>query len=179
MMEKHLLIAGHPQQNILFAGHIFLEAAIEAGWRAACMDSGEQGEVAFCTLVIRKETAPGRRAAMPDAALLASLDAANVFERTVKPGGLLVLNARAMRRPTLRRDVDVVVIPVSDAAKADPALATLTLLGALAALTGWVSVDDVRVILRKSCTGEAACRAFDEGVAFIDTMLLNSASAAA
>jgi len=177
-MEKRILFAGNSDQGILYAGQVLIEAAVEAGWHAACIDSGRQGDVEHCIIVISRDPLRRSHAAMPEVGMLVSLPAADAFERAVRPGGLLVLNASDIRRPVLRRDVDVVMVPVQEDA-ADPALATLTLLGALVTLTGWMPVDEVMTVVDKSCVGDAACAAFRRGVSFVEEMLVNASSEAA
>ncbi len=178
MMEKRILFAGNSDQGILYAGQVLIEAAVDAGWHAACISSGLQGEVVHCMIVISSEPLQRRSADMPNVGMLVSLPAADAFERTIRPKGLLVLNAALIRRPILRRDVDVIMVPVSDAWN-DPSLATLTLLGALVALTGWMPVDDVMAVVRRSCVGESACNAFRQGAAFVEEMLVSASSEAA
>jgi len=178
-MEKRILFAGNSDQGILYAGQVLIEAAVEAGWRAACVDSGRQGDVIYCSILLSKEPLSRSGLGMPDVGMLGSLSAADVFERTVKPRGLLVLNASEIRRPVLRRDVDVVMAPVYPMAAEDPTLATLTLLGVLVSLTGWMPVDDVMQVVRRSCVGDAACDAFRYGVTFVEEMVMNASSEAA
>lgn len=178
-MEKRILFAGNVDQGILYAGQVLIEAAVEAGWRAACVDSGQQGDIIYCSILLSNEPLSQIGAAMPDVGMLASLSAANAFERMVKSGGLLVLNASDIRRPVLRRDVDVVMAPAFPMAAEDPVLATLTLLGVLVNLTGWMPIDVVIQVVRKSCVGDAACAAFRYGVTFVEEMVMNASSEAA
>jgi hypothetical protein len=53
------------------------------------------------------------------------------------------------------------------------------LLGALVALTGWMSIEEVMAVVRKSCVGDAACTAFLDGAMFVEEMLMNVSSKAA
>jgi 2-oxoglutarate ferredoxin oxidoreductase subunit gamma len=177
-MEKRILFAGNSDQGILYAGQVLIEAAVEAGWHAACIDSGRQGNVEHCIIMLSREPLQRGRAAMPEVGMLTSLSAADAFERTIKPGGLLVLNATEIRRPVLRRDVDVVMVPTREATE-DPSLATLTLLGALVALTDWTTIDEVMTVVRKSCKGDTACDAFQQGASFIEEMMMNASAEAA
>jgi 2-oxoglutarate ferredoxin oxidoreductase subunit gamma len=176
-MEKHILFAGNSDQGILYAGQVLIEAAVEAGWHAACVDSGRQGDVVHCIIALGHEPLQ-RGPAMPEVGMLVNLPAADAFERAIRPGGLLVLNATGIRRPVLRRDVDVVMVPAGEDGD-DPSLATLTLLGALVALTGWMPVDAVMAVVNKSCVGDAACAAFRRGAVFVEEMLMNTSTEAA
>ncbi len=178
-MEKRILFAGNSDQGILYAGQVLIEAAVEAGWRAACVDSGRQGDVIYCSILLSKDLLSRSGVGMPDVGMLGSRPAADIFERTIKPGGLLVLNAADIRRPVLRRDVDVVMAPAFPGAAQDPALVTLTLLGVLVSLTGWMAVDDVMQVVRRSCVGDAECAAFRYGVTFVEEMVMNASSEAA
>ncbi len=177
-MEALILFAGNSNQGILYAGQAFIEAAIEGGWHAACVDSGRQRDVEHCVIMLSRKPLRRGPAAMPEVGMLASLPAADAFERAIKPGGLLVLNAQEIRRPVLRRDVDVVMVPVAETPE-DPSLATLTLLGALVALTDWTPVDEVMTVVRKSCVGDEACKAFQRGAFFVEEMLTSASAEAA
>jgi len=175
-MEKVILFAGHPQQGILYVGQVLIESALEAGWRAACISSDLQMGVMHCTVMLSDQPIQKHPAAAPDIGVLLSLPAANYFERAVKSGGLLVMNASEIRRPMLRHDADVVLVPTGQEETGDPALAALTLLGALIALTGWMSVKQVMQVVRKTCVGENACTAFQRGALFVEDVLASAST---
>lgn len=178
IMEKVILFAGHAEQGILYVGQVLIEAALEAGWRAACISSDMQMDVMHCTVMISDQPIQQRHVAAPDIGVLLSLSAANYFERAVKSGGLLVMNASEIRRPLLRRDADVALVPTEQEEAGDPALAALTLLGALIALTGWMPVSQVMQVVRRTCVDEDACSAFQRGALFIEDMLVSASTEA-
>ncbi len=170
-MNAHILFAGALDQGILYVSQIFLEAAMEEGWRAVCISSTEQDGVIQCHVAISDDTAARLQRAQPDVALLASRKAADLLEYSVKPDGLLIMNASQVRRPARRHDVDVVFVPTEpEGEDKEPALASVILLGALIALTGWVSLDRVSRILRKSCKDETICGAFRRGAAYVESI---------
>ncbi len=170
-MEAHILFAGAPDQGVLYVSQVFLEAAMEEGWHAACLSSSSRGEITQCLVAVSDAPLVRSHAAQPDVALLASARAADQLEYSVKPNGLLILNASQVRRPPRRHDVDVIFAPTEpDGGEEDPALATIILLGALVSLTGWLSPDSVSKILQRSCKDEAVCQAFRRGVAYIESI---------
>ncbi len=177
-MVNRILFAGNSEQNILYAGQVLIEAAADAGWHAICVDSGCQAGVEHCVIMLGREPLRRESKELPNVGVLASLAAADVFERSIRPGGLLVLNAAQIRRPVLRRDADVFMVPVAITPE-DPALATMTLLGALISITGWISVESALAVVRKSCMGDRVCAAFRSGAAFVDQMLVGASSKAA
>ncbi|HEY80571.1 MAG TPA: hypothetical protein G4O05_05770 [Caldilineae bacterium] len=170
-MEAHILFAGDLDQGILYVSQVFLEAAMEEGWRAVRVSSSEQDGVIQCQVVISDDALARLQRAQPDVALLASCKAADLLEYSVKPDGLLIMNASQVRRPARRHDVDVVFAPTEpEDGDKEPVLASAILLGALIALTGWVSLDRVSRILQKSCKDEAICWAFRRGAAYVESI---------
>ena len=167
-MEKRVLFAGNPEQDILYVSHIFVEAAIEAGWYAMRLTSGVRAGVAHCTVAISHQPISNTSYAPPDIGVFFSLPAADRFEQTIMPNGLLVMNATAIRRPILRHDVDVALVPTTpEEEECDPTLSALILLGALIALTGWTSQEEMIGAVRRACSKGEACRALLRGMAFV------------
>ena len=171
VMEKYVLFAGNPDQGIRYVGELFIEALAEAGWHAVCVTSSVQAGVAQCLVAISDQSISERYRSSPDVGVMLSQAAADRYESAIKPAGLLVMNASAIRRPALRRDTDVVFVPTEQEEEdADPILSTLIVFGALMALTGWASQEEVMEVVRKACTKDEACRALQRGIAFIDDM---------
>lgn len=167
-----MLFAGDPDQGVRYVGKLFIEALAEAGWHAVCVTSGVQAGVAQCLVAMNDHPVSERYRASPDVGVMLSQAAADRYESAIKPAGLLVMNASAIRRPALRRDTDVVFVPTEQEEEgADPILSTLIVFGALMALTGWASQEDVMAIVRKACTEDEACQALQRGIAFIDDMV--------
>ncbi len=170
-MEAYVLFAGAPDQGILYVSQVFLEAAMEEGWRAVCISSSSQGQVLQCLMVISDAPLAPTPHSPPDVIVLASREAAEMLEYSVKPGGLLIMNASQVRRPPRRHDVDVVMAPTEpDGGEKDPVRASVILLGALVSLTGWISPESVATILQKSCKDKALCEAFRRGVSYVETI---------
>ena len=170
-MEAYVLFAGDPDQGILYVSQVFLEAAMEEGWRALCLSSSSQGQVTQCLMAI-SDTALARTShRQPDVIVLASREAAELLEYSVKPDGLLIMNASQVRRPPRRHDVDVVMAPTEpEGGEKDPVRASVILLGVLVALTGWASPESVASILQKSCKDKTLCEAFRRGVAYTESI---------
>jgi len=164
-MEVYVLFAGTPNQGILYVSQVFLEAATEGGWHANCLFSSTRGDVTQCLMVISDTPPISRTRVQPDVAVLASQEAADQLEYSVKPDGLLIMNASQVRRPPRRHDIDVVMASTDEE---NPMLAPVILLGVLAVLTEWTAPEHVENILQKSCKDKTLCEAFRQGVAYAE-----------
>ena len=168
-MKAYVLFAGDQDQGILYVSQMFIEAATEEGWHAVCLSSSARGKVVQCLVAISDSPLTRPSHSPPDVALLSSLDAADLLEYSVKPDGLLIMNASRVRRPPRRHDVDVVMaLTESDDGEGDPVRASVILLGALVSLTGWISPERVANILQKSCKDRRLCEAFQRGVVYVE-----------
>ncbi len=171
-MNVYILFAGNPDQGILYVGQIFMEAAIEAGLHTACLRAISRGAVSQCTIFISDERIVRRQQAPPDVVILASRPAADLLEYSVRPDGLLIMNASQLQRPPFRHNADVILVPTDAVgAETDPVRATVALLGTLVALTDWFSPEDVLKIIEKSCKDEGLCRAFQYGASYVEEII--------
>jgi len=171
-MKKYVLFAGDPEQGVRYVCELFIETLIDAGWHAACVTSGVQTGVAHCLVVIADHPVSRHNRASPDVGVMLSQTAADRYEAAIKPAGLLVMNAGAIRRPTMRCDADVVFVPTGQQEEdADPLLGALIVFGALMTLTGWASREDVMAIARKACAKAETHQALQRGMVFIDDMV--------
>ncbi len=171
-MNVYILFAGSPDQGILYVSQVFMEAAIEAGLHAACLRATSRGAVTHCTILISDEPIVRRQQASPDVVILASRAAADLLEYSVKPDGLLIINASQLQRPPFRHNTDVILVPTDAVgAERDPVRATVALLGTLVALTNWFSPENVLKIIKKSCKDEGICQAFQYGVAYVEEII--------
>lgn len=166
-MKANILFAGAPDHELLDITQIFLDAVIEAGYRAACLTSQYQDHLFQCLVGISQGEAIPSPYEPPEVALLANQTAVDHLEYAVKTNGLLILNARAMQRPIHRHDLDVIQVPT--ASTDTPICESMILLGALIALTEWITPQQMRESIRQSCKDEHLCRALDQGVQFIHT----------
>ena len=166
-MKANILFAGAPDQDPLYLSQIFQDAAIEAGFRAACLISRLQDDLAQCLVGISDEETMPSPHEPPQVALLANQAAVDHLAYTVKADGLLILNARALQRPIRRHDLDVILIPTEDTAS--PIVESMNLLGALIALTDWITLQEMERMIKLSCKDERLCRALHQGVQYIHT----------
>ncbi len=166
-MKANILFAGAPDQEILYVSQIFLDAIIEAGYHASCLASQHQHDLVQCLVGISDEGIMPSPHHPPQVALLANQTAVDRLEYVVEADGLLILNAHAMQRPIRRHDLDVILIPAEDTAS--PIVESMNLLGALIALTDWITLQEMERMIKLSCKDERLCRALHQGVQYIHT----------
>jgi Pyruvate/2-oxoacid:ferredoxin oxidoreductase gamma subunit len=170
-MEVYVLVAGDHDQGILYMSQMLLEAVMEGGWHASCVWSRTQGPITQCLMAISDAPLDAPHYAAPDIVVLASREAADQLEFSVRRGGLLLMNASRLQRPPRRHDADVILVPTEpDGGEADPVRASMILLGALIGLTGWVSPELARRVVERGCRDRALCEAFSRGVSYVSDL---------
>ena len=166
-MKANILFAGAPDQDPLYLSQIFQDAAIEAGFRAACLISRLQDDLAQCLVGISDEETMPSPHEPPQVALLANQAAVDHLAYTVKADGLLILNARALQRPIRRHDLDMILVPTEDAEQ--PIIESMILLGVLIASTGWIPFWQMRLLVQQSSKDKRLSRALERGMQYLHT----------
>jgi 2-oxoglutarate ferredoxin oxidoreductase subunit gamma len=135
-MQQEVIIAGFGGQGVLFAGKLLAYTALEVGKAVTWIPSygpEMRGGTANCTVVISDEEIGSPFVKNPTAVIAMNLPSLDKFEKLVKPGGVLVVNASMVDRPVERKDITVVNIPANEIAESigSSRSANMVLLGAL------------------------------------------------
>ncbi len=138
-------LAGSGGQGIQLAGVVLAEAAIAAGWNAACMQTygpESRGGASRCDVVLDRGEIDLPQVRHPDVLVALSADACRWFLPDVRPGGLVLCDAVAMVEPPPPH-VRCRALPIVETARAvgSPLVANAVALGALCAMTELVPVD--------------------------------------
>jgi 2-oxoglutarate ferredoxin oxidoreductase subunit gamma len=144
---QEVVLAGFGGQGILLAGRLLASAAMRRGLNVLVHNYYEgfvRGGVSECTVALSTENidSPVR----PHPAIVAALDRralASWIER-VRAGGLLIRNRSVANSVVSRTDIEVFDMPASElAAEAgSPMSVSMTVVGALASLTGWFTLEN-------------------------------------
>ena len=164
-MEAYILFAGDSNQGILYVCHALLETAMEEGWYAEMLSAQTRDELTQCLIAMSNIPLSPRPHIQPDVGVLANRFAADQLENSIKPGGLLIMNATQVRRPPRRHDIDIIMAPTEPEAE-DPVRVSMTLLGTLIGLTGWVDPNHMARVLKKIDRDETWCKAFWRGYTY-------------
>jgi len=157
-MQTEIILAGFGGQGIMFAGQILSYAAMDAGKQVTWIPSygpEMRGGTANCTVVIADEEIGSPVVKNPDAALVMNLPSLDKYEPTVKPGGVLVINASMVDRASQRTDITAVSIPCNEIAEemGSPRLANMVAAGALLAALPVLTLADLEAALNNHMPG--------------------------
>ena len=152
-MERSVVIAGFGGQGILFAGHVLAEAANAEGREVLWIPSygpEMRGGTASCTVIVGDEPIGSPVVDRVDAAIVMNPPSLAKFAPLVREGGLLVVNTSLIEAESGRADVDEVLVPCSQLARAggDDRLVSMVALGALIERLPVVSAQSVSQALR-------------------------------
>lgn len=177
MIDFSIIIAGFGGQGILSAGKMAAEAALYEGHEISWFPSygpEMRGGTANCSVVI-SEQAIGSPV-INDADVLIALNQPSLdkFEKTVKPGGIIIIDASLIKTTPTRTDIRFFPIPSSDIANelGNMAYATIVLLGCLSQASGCFKRSSFEEALRDVLPERrhhmipANLEAFDKGASF-------------
>src|SRR5512140_3447392 len=104
-MQTEIMIAGFGGQGVLFAGQLLAYAAMDEGREVTWIPSygpEMRGGTANCTVVIADEEIGSPMVRNPQAVIAMNLPSLDKYESTIRPGGLLVINASIINRSAQR-----------------------------------------------------------------------------
>ncbi len=144
-----VICAGFGGQGVLTTGLIIAHAAMMLGkeitWYPS-YGSEMRGGTANCTVKISDGRIASPTSKHPDVVCALNAPAVDKFEKAIKPGGYLFVNASLVDdNRSYREDIIVVKVPMSEIAieHNNPKGANLVLLGAMAAHTGLFRLDEL------------------------------------
>jgi 2-oxoglutarate ferredoxin oxidoreductase subunit gamma len=136
MGTTEMIIAGFGGQGILYMGQMLSYAANDLGKKVSWLPSygpEMRGGTANCMVCISDEDINSPLVLEPDVLVAMNKPSLVRFEKTVKPGGTLVLNRDMIDIEPTRGDTDVYWIPADAIASelGNPKIANMVALGAL------------------------------------------------
>lgn len=151
-MEHSTIISGFGGQGILFAGKVLAQAALIEGRDVSWMPSygpEMRGGTASCTVVIADHPIGSPIVDLADSVIALNPPSMAKYERSLAPGGLLVLNGSLIEAEPGRDDVEVLTLPCTELARVagDARLVSVVALGGLIACRPIMSVDSMREAL--------------------------------
>ena len=157
-MQTEIIISGFGGQGALFAGQLLAYAAMDEGLHVTWIPSygpEMRGGTANCTVVIADEEIGSPLVQDPPAVIVMNLPSLDKYEPTVKPGGVLIVNASMVDREVKRTDITSVAIPCNEIAEeaGDKRMANMVATGALLALLPVLTLDDIASALKAHMPG--------------------------
>ncbi len=173
-MEKSVLIAGFGGQGVMSIGKMLGYAASDAGKYASFYPSygaEQRGGTANCTVIISDEEIGSPAVSKLDMLIAMNQPSFDKFAKKVKKGGSIIVNSSLVTSKVEDPDIEAVYVDANDIANdlGSPKVANIVILGAYIGLSGALSEEDGKAIIKKMLGGKADLlemnyQAFDKGI---------------
>lgn len=156
---EEILIAGFGGQGVMSMGQLIAYAGMNEGKYVSWLPSygpEQRGGTANCAVVVSGEQVGSPLVSQPTTAIVLNNPSFEKFEPTVRPGGLLIVNASLISKLSERTDINVMNIRATEIANelGNPKIANMILLGAFLEITGILSDDSILEALKKVLSPE-------------------------
>ena len=154
MSVKEVLLAGFGGQGVLSMGQFLCYAGMleerEVSW-VPSYGPEMRGGTANCMVIVSDHPIDSPVLDACDAAILMNGPSYDKFEKTARPGGILLFNSSLIESRNRRSDVTVIGVPANEIATSlgSGQVANMVMIGALLELSSVVSIDSVLECLRK------------------------------
>ena len=152
-MTEKSFFAGFGGQGIVSLGQIWVYCAMKEGKNVTFFPfygAEKRGGIARAGVVVSDEEIASPLVTKPDSALVMNTDSLPLCEGIVKEKGLLLINASLVKENPRRTDLKIVKIEATGIAEriGSVRFANMVALGAMAKLTGALSLGGIEEILR-------------------------------
>lgn len=172
-----VIISGLGGQGALLFGQLLVEAGMSkykyVGYfpqYATIMRGGESE----CTVTLSNNEIDSLMTLEPQTAVVMAVPKLKIYEKRVKPGGLLMIDSTVVSEKVDRKDITVYYIPATQASAdlGDKKVANLVFLGAYLEATKAVSLEKIEEVMKKKLKGKESMlalnkRALEEGARLI------------
>lgn len=155
-MLKHqeIRIAGMGGQGIMAIGQLLAHATLNEGGNVVWFPSygpETRGGFAECTVILSSDEIGSPVTSTPDALIAMTQPLLDKFARTVKPGGVILVNTSLAEPPKYRGDCRIVEIPANDlvAEMGNPKAANMIMLGAYVGMLKPVTLESVKASMEE------------------------------
>ena len=154
VQNQEMIIAGFGGQGVLSMGQIILYAAMkedkEVSWMPA-YGPEMRGGTANCIVIVSPNKVSSPIVTMFDSAIILNQPSLDKFDSKVKPGGLLLCEQSTIITPSIRTDIEILMIPaVAQAVKMGKRqIANMIILGAFLERRPVVSISNVLLALKE------------------------------
>jgi len=150
-----VIMAGFGGQGVMLMGQLLTYAGMVENKQVSWMPSygpEMRGGTANCTVVVSDEPVGSPVVSQPAAVIAMNLPSLDKFEKSVKPGGVLIYNSSLIHKEPTRTDIKVIAVPANEIATelGNTRVANMVALGALLAATNAVSIASVETALKKA-----------------------------
>jgi 2-oxoglutarate ferredoxin oxidoreductase subunit gamma len=158
-MHEDIIIAGFGGQGIMMIGQLLAYSGLNEGRNVLWLPAygpETRGGFANCTVIISDEEIGSPLIGNPNSLIVMNLPSLDKFEKSLKSGGLLIVNKSLVNRPAERTDVEVLMIPATEVATdlGNMMAANMVVLGAYLEKRKIVHFDSVLGALPKMFPGK-------------------------
>jgi 2-oxoglutarate ferredoxin oxidoreductase subunit gamma len=153
-MTEKSFFAGFGGQGIISMGQIWVYCAMQEGKNVTFFPfygAEKRGGVARASVIVSDEEIASPLVTTPDSVVVMNSDSLPICEEVLKKGGLMLINSTLVKDTPRRDDLKVVKIEASGLADqiGNIRFANMVALGAMAKLTGALSIAHIEEILKK------------------------------
>jgi len=154
-MTEEIIIAGFGGQGVLSMGKILAYSGmmkdLEVSWMPA-YGPEMRGGTANVTVIVSQERINSPVLKMYDTAIILNQQSMDKFQKSVKPGGVLIYDNNGIIHPPTRTDIDIYLIEANKVAiqMKNTKVFNMVVLGAFLKVKPIVNLDDVDKGLKKS-----------------------------
>ncbi|GHV95021.1 2-oxoacid:ferredoxin oxidoreductase subunit gamma [Spirochaetia bacterium] len=153
-MTEKSFFAGFGGQGIVSLGQIWVYCAMQEGKNVTFFPfygAEKRGGIARASVIVSDQEIASPLVTKPDSALVMNSDSLPLCEGILKQGGLMLINSSLVKEEPKRSDLRVVKIEASGLAEqiGNIRFANMVALGAMAKLTGALSLAEIEGILKK------------------------------
>lgn len=176
-MKEETLIAGFGGQGVLSMGKILAYSGIMQGQEVSWIPSygpEMRGGTANVTVILADDRISSPVVNEFDTVIALNQQSLDKFEKSVKPGGVLIYDPNGIHKKPTRSDISIYEIPATeDAAKSGNAkVFNMVVLGALLKVKPMVTIENVILGLKKSLPERAHSMIPDNEAAILRGMSL-------
>jgi 2-oxoglutarate ferredoxin oxidoreductase subunit gamma len=152
-MTEKSLVAGFGGQGIISLGQIWVYCAMKEGKNVTFFPfygAEKRGGIARAGVIVSDEEIASPLVTKADSALVMNGESLSLCEEILKPGGLLVINSSLVKDAPKRKDIKALTVEASGMAEkiGNGRIANMVALGAMAKLTGALSLWEIETILK-------------------------------
>ena len=153
-MTEKSFFAGFGGQGIVSLGQIWVYCAMQEGKNVTFFPfygAEKRGGIARAGVIVSDQEIASPLVTKPDSALVMNSDSLPLCEGILKQGGLMLINSTLVKEEPKRGDLKVVKIEATGLAEniGNIRFANMVALGAMAKLTGALSLAEIEGILKK------------------------------
>jgi 2-oxoglutarate ferredoxin oxidoreductase subunit gamma len=153
-MTEKSFFAGFGGQGIVSLGQIWVYCAMKEGKNVTFFPfygAEKRGGIARASVIVSDQEIASPLVTTPDSALVMNSDSLPLCEGLLKSGGIMLINSSLVKEEPKRQDLKVVKIEATGLAEqiGNIRFANMVALGAMAKLTGALSLGEIEGILKK------------------------------